>query len=133
MSSVKKGSTDIIQYFKLVDPTSGDEETGLNITDLDMVYIRDKAAAVKADATAHSAATDNHGDNKMFEVDGTNAPGIYRADFPDAAFATGVDKVQLIIKGAAIDTAIIECELVDNIEKDTYDAVTDNIPEAQKG
>jgi len=66
-------------------------------------------------------------------VDGTNAPGIYRADFPDAAFATGVDKVQLIIKGAAIDTAIIECELVDNIEKDTYDAVTDNIPEAQKG
>ena len=46
----------------------------------------------------------------MKEV-GTAAPGLYRADFPDAAFVAGVNKVHLIIEGAAIDTAIIECEI----------------------
>lgn len=108
---VAADSTNVTTYFKLVDPSTGDEEIGLTITDLDMVYIRDRATAVKADATALAAADSAHGDNKMYEVDGTNAPGVYRADWPDAAFATGVDKVQLVVKGANIDTAIIECEL----------------------
>ena len=115
---VKKASTDITTYFKLVDPSTGDEETGLTITDLDMSYIRYRAEAVKADATTLTAADDAHSDNKMFEVDSTNCPGIYRADWPDAAFASGVDKVQLIIKGSAIDTAVMEVELWDKLPND---------------
>lgn len=118
---VKKGSSDVITYFKLVDPTSGDEETGLTIANLDMSYVRDQASHVKVDATSLGALTNAHSDNKMFEVDSTDCKGLYRADWQDAAFASGVDRVQLIISGAAIDTAVMEVELIDNTEKDIYD------------
>jgi len=110
-----KGSTDVTTYFKLVDPTTGVPVTGATVTGLDMTYVRDRAAAVKNDVTALGGVDAAHGDNKMIEVDGTNCPGLYRADWPDAAFATGVDAVQLCINGAAIDPAYIEVELVDNI------------------
>jgi len=108
---VSPGATDVTTYFKLVDPTTGVPETGLTITDLDMSYVRDRAAAVKADATALAAVDSVHGDNKMIQVDATNMPGVYRADWPDAAFAAGVSRVQLCINGAAIDPAVIEVEL----------------------
>ena len=108
---VSPGATDVTTYFKLVDPTTGVPETGLTITDLDMSYVRDGAAAVKADATALAAVDSAHGDNKMIQVDATNTPGLYRADWPDAAFAAGVSRVQLCINGAAIDPAYIEVEL----------------------
>ena len=108
---VSPGATDVTTYFKLVDPTTGVPETGLTITDLDMSYVRDGAAAVKADATALAAVDSAHGDSKMIQVDATNTPGLYRADWPDAAFAAGVSRVQLCINGAAIDPAYIEVEL----------------------
>ncbi len=107
---VDVGATSVIQYFKLVDPSTGDEEVGLTITDLDMNYIRDGANPIENDATEHANLNDAYAANKMKEV-GTAAPGLYRADFPDAAFVAGVNKVHLIIEGAAIDTAIIECEI----------------------
>lgn len=105
---VPAGATDVITYFKLVDPSTGVPETGLTITDLDLTYTRDQAAAVKNDALAHGAVDDAHTDLECFEVDGTNCPGQYRVDWPDAAFAAGVDKVQLCVNGAAIDPAYIE-------------------------
>ena len=108
---IPKGSTDVTTYLKLIDPAAGTPETGLTITDLDLTYVRDRAAASKADATALAAVDSAHGDNKAFEVDGTNTPGLYRVDWPDAAFAAGVDRVQLCVNGAAIDPAYIEVEL----------------------
>lgn len=108
---IAPGSTDITTYFKLVDPASGVPETGLTITDLDATYVRDRATAVKNDLTALVAADSAHADNKAFEVSSTNAPGLYRVDWPDAAFAAGVARVQLVINGAAIDPAVIEVEL----------------------
>lgn len=120
MSEVKKGATDQTFYFKLVDSTAGTPETGLTITNLDITYVRARAAAVKADATALAAVTSAHGDNQAIEVDATNAPGLYRVDFPDAAFATGVDRVILVVTCTGVDPAMMEIELVDNVEADTY-------------
>jgi len=114
--TVTPGTTDVTTYFKLVDPVTGVPETELTIPDLDMSYVRDGATAVKADATAHAAVDSAHGDNKMIEVDATNTPGLYRADWPDAAFAAGVQRVQLCIMGAAIDPAYIEVELDARVE-----------------
>jgi hypothetical protein len=114
-----KGSTDVTTYFKLVDPATGIPETGLTVTTLDMTYVRDRAAAVKNDVTALELVTSAHADNKMIEVDATNCPGLYRADWPDAAFAAGVGAVQLCINGAAIDPAYIEVELVDAVPTTT--------------
>ncbi len=108
---VPKATTDVTLYFKLVDPVAGTPETALVITNLDLSYVRDLAAAIKADLTALALVTSAHGDNKAIEVDATNCPGLYRVDVPDAAFATGVDHVQICINGAAIDPAYIEVEL----------------------
>lgn len=119
--NIKHGATDQSITFVLVD-ADGVEATGLTITDLDIVYVRDRAAAVKADLTALSAVTDAHSDNKAIEIDATNAPGLYRVDFPDAAFVSGVDRVQLIINGAAIKPAYIEVELVAKLVSDLIDA-----------
>jgi hypothetical protein len=108
---ITKDSTDITTYFKLVDPATFVPETGLTITDLDATYVRDGATAVKADLTALEAADSSHADNKAYEVNGTYMPGLYRVDWPDAAFATGVNNVQLCISGAAISPAYLSVEL----------------------
>ncbi len=109
---IAPGSTDVTTYFKLVDPVVRHAQTGLTIADLDATYVRDRAAAVKADLTALVAVDSAHGDNKAIQIDAANAPGLYRVDWPDAAFAAGVSRVQLVVNGAAIDPAVIEVELV---------------------
>ena len=101
------GATSIITYWNL-------EVTGLTITDLDASYVRDQAAAVKNDLTAHGAVTDAWDDNEAIEVDATNCPGLYRVDFPDAAFVAGVNRVQLCVHDGANGTIapqFIEVEL----------------------
>ena len=110
---IKKDTTDVITYFVLRDTVDGTGKTGLTLTDIDLTYVRDQAASVKNSATAHGAATDAHAGNKVFEVDSTNAPGLYRCDWPDAAFATGADAVQLCVKCAGVFTEFMEVELVD--------------------
>lgn len=106
---VDAGATDVSTYFKLVDPADGTPETGLTITDLDMTYVRSGVdPAAKVDATALTSTDSAHGDNKMIQIDATNMPGLYRADWPDAAFAGGVDEVILCINGAVIDPAYLE-------------------------
>lgn len=109
---IKKGTESVSVYFKLIDPTTGVPETGLTITDLDLTYVRDGATAVKADLTALDAVDSAYAANKAKEVDGTNCPGLYRVDVPNAAFVTGVNRVQLCVNGAAIDPAYMEVELV---------------------
>lgn len=109
---VAPNSTDVTTYFQLVDPATGVAETGLTITDLDVTYVRDRATAVKADLTALAAVDSAHGDNKAIQVEATDAPGLYRVDWPDAAFAAGSARVQLIINGAAIAPAVLEVELL---------------------
>lgn len=116
---IKVGSTDQSIYFKLLT-TAGAPATGLTIANLDATYTRTRAAAVKSDLTALGAANSAHADNQAIEVDATNAPGLYRFDFPDAAFAAGVAGVVLTINGAAIQPQDKEVELVVNTAEDIY-------------
>jgi hypothetical protein len=81
--------------------SNGEAATGLTITDFDLQYTREgEAPSIKVDATALSAADDPHADNKIFEVDSTSSPGLYRVDWPDAAFADGVEVVFLSVTHA---------------------------------
>jgi len=109
---IKKGKTDVITYFNLVDSTAGTPETALTITNIDATYTRAQEAAVKNDLTALAAVTTAHTDNKGIEVDATNAPGLYRVDWPDAAFATGVDRVILTVTCTGVAPAHLIVELV---------------------
>jgi hypothetical protein len=113
---INPGATGQSVYFKLTD-TVGQPAQGLTITNLALTYTRDKTAPVSNTATALASAVAVWSVNGVFELSSGIVPGLYRADFPDAAFASGVLKVQLGVKGAAIDPAYIEVEL-------DYDPVT---------
>jgi hypothetical protein len=116
---IQAGTTDVTRYVMLVDPNDGTPETGLDVTALDLQYIRNEnptkvAAVAKQDVTALTAITDAHADNKMYEVDGTSSPGLYRVDWPDAAFASGdgVTEVLLTVSGGDIAPAVEEVQLI---------------------
>jgi hypothetical protein len=98
MPKIDKDSTDVTRYVYIVDSTDGSPETGATITNFDLQYTRyGAAAAAKVDATALGSVGAAHDPNKMIEVDATSSPGLYRVDWPDAAFATGADGVILVV------------------------------------
>lgn len=99
---VLPGSTNISTYWKLKN-TDGTPATGLTITDFDLQYVRAGAApSAKVDATALAATDTAHTDNYGIAIDATDQPGLYRFDFPDAAFAAGVIGVTLTVKHTSL-------------------------------
>lgn len=109
---VTPGSTDVTTYVSLVDSSDGSDATGLTIADLDLQYVRSGVAPVaKVDATALAATDSAHGDNQAIEIDATDQPGLYRVDWPDAAFAAGVREVILTVKHADCRAAHLRVEL----------------------
>lgn len=110
---VYKGSTDQTFYFALRLAATGVEATGLTIADMDFQYVRNRTApSAKVDAQALAATDTAHTDNFAIEVDATDQPGLYRTDWPDAAFASGVDKVVLTVKCATVFTEHLQIDLV---------------------
>lgn len=109
---LEAGSTDVTTYFVLRTAATGVELTGATITDIDLQYVRCGATpSAKVDATALDSVGVAHADNKAIEVDGTDAPGLYRVDWPDAAFASGVREVILTVKYATAFTEHMRVEL----------------------
>lgn len=109
---VTPGSTNVSTYVVLRLTSNGTEKTGATITDIDLQYCRcGSAPAAKVDATALAATDSAHADNKAIEVDSTDQPGLYRVDWPDAAFALGVREVFLTVKLAGCFTEHIRVEL----------------------
>lgn len=110
--NITGGSTDVTTYFVLRQTSDGTAKTGATITDIDLQYVRTGASpSAKVDATALAAANSAHADNKAIEVDGTDAPGLYRVDWPDAAFAAGVKQVILSVKLANCFTEHMAVEI----------------------
>ncbi len=98
MRPVTGGQTDVTEYFQMRLLTGGDANS-LTVTDFDLTYTRSgKTSAAKVDATALAQADSPHADNKMIEVSPTNAPALYRVDWPDAAFAAGEKIVVLTVR-----------------------------------
>ncbi len=98
MPAITKGSTDVTRYAFVVDDGDGSPETGATITNFNLQYTRvGEAPVTKVDATALAATGSDHADNKMKEVDGTDSKGLYRVDWPDAAFAIGAEGVILTV------------------------------------
>lgn len=105
MMHVTGGATDVTTYFALRLAADGTEATSLTITNFDLQYVRSGVAPVaKVDATALAATDSAHADNKAIEIDPTDQPGLYRVDWPDAAFAAGVSEVILTVKCATCFT-----------------------------
>lgn len=91
MFIVGEGDTSVTLYVKLRDSSTGFPKTGLvwNSGGAFASYVRPKAA--KIDITlATQTVTGAWSSGGFVEVDATAAPGLYRLDVPDGAFAIGV-------------------------------------------
>ena len=115
-------STDVTTYWLcLVASTGVPDTTGIayNATGLTLQYNRVRAAAVSAvtgGGTAPvtlAAANTAHTDWGFLHIGG----GVHRADFPDAAFATGVDGVILAVFGVS-DRTFVMLPMVDLVGSD---------------
>lgn len=106
---VKNGQTDVTRNFVLRDSTTHEPATSLTITNISIRYAKDRMAMTEAVSLSSLAAADSaHTDNAGFHV----GEGVYRIDFPDAAFNGGIGtKVLLIVKCAGVDTTFEEIEL----------------------
>lgn len=104
MRLIKKGATSQTLYLVILDSasTTGGRKTGIAFNTASLVanYVRNGAART-AITLATQTASGAWSSGGFVEVDATNAPGLYRLDVPDAAFATGVDSVVVTLKGAA--------------------------------
>ena len=114
MANIVKGTTNVTRYVMVVDATDGSPETGATITSFDLQYTRvGEVPAAKVDATALGATNSAHADNKMFEVDSASSPGLYRVDWPDAAFIPGADSVILVVTQTGFAPSVEEITLGD--------------------
>lgn len=114
---VKKGDTSRIEYVFIQDSssTTGAGLTGLafNSAGLTAYYVRTGGTAT-AITLATQTAGGAYSSGGFVAVDGTNMPGVYRIDPPDAVFATGVDKGVVMLKGATnMAQVVLEYQLVD--------------------
>jgi len=119
---IKKGTTSFSALISVDDSssTTGAKLAGLayNTASLTAYYARDKSAAA-AITLVTQTATGAYSSGGFIAVDGTNMPGVYRVDIPDAALATGADKVAIVLKGATNMVPVhLEIELTD---VDTFD------------
>lgn len=120
---IKKGTTSYIAYVSVDDSssTTGAKLTGLvfNSASLTAYYVR-TAGSATAITLVTQTATGAYSSGGFVAVDGTNMPGVYRLDIPDAAIASGVDKAVLVLKGATNMVPVhIELELVAYDPQDT--------------
>lgn len=92
------GSTDVTTYFVLRFADDGAEAVGLDPTTFTLTYTRTRAEpSAPAVATALADQDSDHTNNAVIEVTAAGAPGLYRVDWPDAPFATGVREVMLSV------------------------------------
>lgn len=109
---VKAGDTNVTTYFAMRLTADGKAATGLTPADFDLQYVRSGLVPVaKVDMVALAATNTAHTDNRGIEIDAIDQPGIYRIDWPDAAFSTGVREVILTAKVATAFTEHLRVEL----------------------
>ena len=96
--NVTGGTTDVTTYFMMRLAATGVAATALTIANLKLQYTRTGVAPTAMVAATALAATDTaHTDNYAIEIDATDQPGVYRIDWPDAAFAAGVRQAILSV------------------------------------
>lgn len=117
--SIKQGTTSKSLYVFIYDSsvTTGAGLTGLafNTSSLTAYYVQPGGSATSI-TLATQTATGAYSSGGFVAVDGTNMPGLYRLDIPNAAL-TGAASVVVMLKGATnMAPCVLEIELtaVDN-------------------
>jgi len=126
--TIKKDTTSKVLHLFISDSssTTGAGLTGLlfNSANLVAYYVRPGSATATVITLADITTLGAYVSGGFKEFDASNMPGIYEFHPPDAVLAPGVDNVILMLKGASNMASLpLEIQLVDNIEKDTYDRI----------
>ncbi len=81
-------ATDVITYFVMRLTATGVAATGLTPANFDLTWVQaGETAAAKQDAVVNPNGIGGAwAPNTVIEVDAANMPGLYRVDWPDAAF-----------------------------------------------
>jgi len=114
---IKKGSTDVSIELEIIDSTAGTPETGVvwNTAGIDLQYRRDGAVSTAITEATLASLTTAHTDGGFLHI----GNGVYRFDLPDAAVASGVDKV--VIHGTVTGMIVIPC-VIQLVDYDPFDA-----------
>lgn len=114
---ILKGTTSksIDIFIRDSSQTDGRGLTGLvfNTASLVAYQHRPGSAAAAITLATLASATAAWSSGGFIAVDGTNMPGLYRLDLPDAVLAAGVDEVVVMLRGAAnMEPVVLEIQLV---------------------
>ncbi len=120
-SGLKAGSTSVSRFVYLRN-TDGSPKTGVAFGDVTAYYTRSQSDPVNVTVAALGTTHDAFSAGGWIEVDGTNCKGLYRLDWPDAAFASGEDQVALTVQVAS---SLNFVEAIDLSAGATLDASTD--------
>lgn len=125
--ALKKGSTSQSLYFFVQDSskTTGEGLTGLTYSSSGLVcyYIRPLGSATQVSLVTQTA-TGAYSSGGFVEVSSANMPGVYRLDIPNAALASGVPSMVIMLKGATnMAPVLIEIQLTDFDLNSTSNAV----------
>lgn len=128
MKERKKGSTSITEYFYLLERTAGTAKTGVAEENLYLSYTRSRESTIASVCATLSSSAASYSSYGAFEVDATNAPGLYRVDIPNTAFSlnANVDSVILTLRAtttSSVAPAMKEVLLVDNTSSDNYSLI----------
>lgn len=97
---VLAGSTSVSWSCALRKTSDSTEHTGRAAADVTLSYWRQGGERVGVSASTLVSASSSWSVGGWKEVDSTNMPGLYRMDFPDAAFAAGADFVHIAVKSS---------------------------------
>ena len=105
MRQVKQGSTNVTTYVILVDEVDGSPKTGIVYGAVTCQYTIGGAASTTQQSAVTQTTSGSHSDYGFVEMSATYSPGLYRVDWPDAAFASG-DQVSLAVTGSSFHPAL---------------------------
>jgi len=126
---VKKATTSYIIEVMLRDSTTGQGKTSVAYGDVAYGYWRE-GAATGANGTCVTMSKGTYADHGWVEVDATNLPGVYQFGVPDAAIATGVNAVTVVLKVSGAIDCRIRLVLVDIDVRDAVRAGLTALPNA---
>lgn len=95
-----KGKADKTIYLELRSSSTNQPVTGGMLTGA--YYVRERTLETSISLSTLGSVDAAHSDGGYIEVDGTNNPGLYRLDLPDAAIADGSPYCILTVKGAGL-------------------------------
>jgi len=129
---LKKATTSYIIEVMLRDSTTGQGKTSVAYGDVAYGYWRE-GAATGANGTCVTMSKGTYADHGWVEVDATNLPGVYQFGVPDAAIATGVNAVTVVLKVSGAIDCRIRLVLVDIDVRDAVRAGLTALPNLDGG